>query len=226
MVGIARRSPTAALGVASIVFFGSLAVFAPWLMPYDPVHVFTGRQLVPPNAEHLFGTDGNGMDVFSRVIFASRFAFGVAIPAVLLSVLVGVPLGLWTGDRGGYPDEILMRIIDAIRVFPTIIIALVVVTATGQSLINVVIVFGVLDSPVFVRLVRAECCSYARAPSSRRRSRPATRGDGSFSFTSCSTPTRALLAEVPLRAAWAVRILATLAFFGIGIQTPTPDGAR
>lgn len=223
LVGIARRSPTAALGVASIVFFGSLAVFAPWLMPYDPVHVFTGRQLVPPNAEHLFGTDGNGMDVFSRVIFASRFAFGVAIPAVLLSVLVGVPLGLWTGYRGGYPDEILMRIIDAIRVFPTIIIALVVVTATGQSLINVVIVFGVLDSPVFVRLVRAEVLqlrSSTFVEAAVATGNPVRR----ILFVHLLfNATKGAMAQVPLRAAWAVRILATLAFFGIGIQAPTPE---
>ena len=117
-----------------------------------------------------------------------------------------------------------MRIIDAIRVFPTIIIALVVVTATGQSLINVVIVFGVLDSPVFVRLVRAEVLQLRSS---------------TFVEAAVATgnPVRRILfvhllfnadqgrywREVPLRAAWAVRILATLAFFGIGIQAPTPE---
>ena len=126
------------------------------VMTHDPVSAYPDRILQSPSAEHWFGTDSNGMDVFSRVIYGAKFGFGIAIPAVTISVLIGVPVGLIAGYRGGILDEVLMRIFDGLRVFPSIILALAVVAATGQSLINVVLVLGFWYSPVFARLVRAE----------------------------------------------------------------------
>ena len=135
--------------------FGILAIFSGLFMTHDPVSAYPDRILQSPSAEHWFGTDSNGMDVFSRVIYGAKFGFGIAI-RVTISVLIGVPVGLIAGYRGGILDEVLMRIFDGLRVFPSIILALAVVAATGQSLINVVLVLGFLDSPVFARLVRAE----------------------------------------------------------------------
>ena len=86
VIGLARRSGTTTFGVIVVAIFGLVAVFAPLIIPYDPVAIFTDRLLQPPSAEHWFGTDGNGMDVFSRVLFAARYAFGVAVPAVAISV--------------------------------------------------------------------------------------------------------------------------------------------
>ena len=147
---------TATAGVVIILMFGILAIFSGLFMTHDPVSAYPDRILQSPSAEHWFGTDSNGMDVFSRVIYGAKFGFGIAIPAVTISVLIGVPVGLIAGYRGGILDEVLMRIFDGLRVFPSIILALAVVAATGQSLINVVLVLGFLDSPVFARLVRAE----------------------------------------------------------------------
>ena len=131
LVGTLRRSPTAAAGGSIILLFASLALLAPFLMPHDPVQAFPAAVLTPPSATFLFGTDGNGMDVFSRVIFGARFAFGIAVPAVIIALLVGVPLGLWTGYVGGWADEVVMRGFDALRIFPSIILALAVVAAAG-----------------------------------------------------------------------------------------------
>jgi peptide/nickel transport system permease protein len=223
VAGLVRLSPTAATGLFIIVLFGAMALFADVLMPHDPVNAYTSRILQPPSAEHWFGTDGNGMDVFSRVIYGARFGFGIAIPAVLLSLLIGVPVGLIAGYRGGMLDEVLMRFFDGLRVFPSIILALAVVAATGQSLLNVILVLGILDSPVFARVVRAEVLSLRSS-------------NFVESAVAAGNPTRRILfvhllpnaingamAQTAVRAAWAVRISATLAFLGVGIQAPTPE---
>lgn len=96
-IGIARLSPTASIGLLIILSFGFMAVGADLIMPYDPEIAFAERVLEAPSERHIFGTDGNGMDVFSRVIYGSRFGFGIAIPAVLIALVIGVPVGLFTG---------------------------------------------------------------------------------------------------------------------------------
>jgi peptide/nickel transport system permease protein len=221
--GLSRRSPTLAVGVAIILFFAVLAIFATWIAPENPVASNPARVLHGPGAANWFGTDGNGMDVLSRVIHGSLYAFGIAIPVVVVGLLLGVPVGLWTGWAGGWGDEIVMRGFDALRVFPSIILALAVVAAAGPSLLNVVLVLGLLDAPVYARVVRAEVLSL--------------RG-GTFveAAVAAGNPTRRILfrhilpnalrgamAQTAVRAAWAVRISATLAFLGVGIQPPTPE---
>ena len=222
-IGLARLSPTAAAGLFIIVFFALLAGFAPWLMPHDPIASYPDRVLQAPSATHWFGTDGNGMDVFSRVIYGARFGFGIAIPAVLLSIVIGVPVGLIAGYRGGYLDEVLMRFFDGLRVFPSIILALAVVAATGQSLVNVVLVLGFLDSPVFARLVRAEVLAL-RSSNFVESAVAAGNPTWRILFVHLLPNTiQGAMAQTAVRAAWAVRISATLAFLGVGIQAPTPE---
>ncbi len=223
LVGLSRRSPTLAIGAAILLVFALLALLAPWIAPENPVAANPARVLRGPEAGIWFGTDGNGMDVLSRVIHGSLYAFGIAIPVVVVGLMIGVPVGLWTGWTGGWADEIVMRGSDALRVFPSIILALAVVAAAGPSLLNVVLVLGLLDAPIFARLVRAEVLSL--------------RG-GTFveAAVAAGNPTRRILfrhilpnalrgamAQGPVRAAWAVRISATLAFLGVGIQPPTPE---
>jgi len=221
--GVSRLSPTATAGVLVILFFGVLAMFSGGFMTHDPVSSYPDRILEAPSAEHWFGTDGNGMDVFSRVIYGAKFGFGVAIPAVIISVLIGVPVGLIAGYRGGLLDEVLMRFFDGLRVFPSIILALAVVAATGQSLINVVLVLGFLDSPVFARVVRSEVLALRSSifvESAIAVGNPTWR----ILFVHLlPNSIQGAMAQTAVRAAWAVRISATLAFLGVGIQAPTPE---
>ncbi len=221
--GLARLSPTATAGVIIILFFGILALFSNLFMPHDPVASYTNKILQAPSADHWFGTDGNGMDVFSRVIYGAKFGFGIAIPAVLISLAIGLPVGLIAGYRGGILDEVLMRIFDGLRVFPSIILALAVVAATGQSLLNVVLVLGFLDSPVFARLVRSEVLSLRSSifvESAIAAGNPTWR---ILFFHLLPNSIEGAMAQTAVRAAWAVRISATLAFLGVGIQAPTPE---
>jgi peptide/nickel transport system permease protein len=223
LIGIIRLSPTAAAGLLIILFFAVLAIFSSYLMPHDPVLSYTDRVLNPPSGDHWFGTDGNGMDVFSRVIYGAKFGFGIAIPAVTISVVIGVPVGLLAGYRGGILDEVLMRFFDGLRVFPSIILALAVVAATGQSLLNVVLVLGFLDAPVFARVVRSEVLALR---SSIFVESAIAAGNPTWRILFVHLLPNAIqgaMAQTAVRAAWAVRISATLAFLGVGIQAPTPE---
>ena len=221
--GITRRSPTMAAGAAILLVFALMAVFAPWITPFDPEAANARNVLAAPGGAHVFGTDGNGMDVLSRVIAGAGWAFGIAIPAVIVGVLAGVPLGLYTGYRGGWFDEIAMRFFDALRVFPSIILALAVVAAAGPSLFNVVLVIGFLDSPVFARVVRAEVLALRHSTfveAARAAGNPTWR----ILFVHIlPNAIQGAMAQTAVRAAWAVRISATLAFLGVGIQPPTPE---
>ena len=142
VIGITRHSPTFTAGVIIVLIFAVVAFIAPLLAPYSPTRSFPDAVLSGPSAAHWFGTDGNGMDVFSRVLYGCRYAFGIAIPALLLMLIIGVPAGLVAGYLGGLVDDILLRTFDIFRAFPTIVLALAVVAATGQSLSIVVHVLG------------------------------------------------------------------------------------
>jgi peptide/nickel transport system permease protein len=179
--------------------------------------------LQAPSGRFFFGSDGNGMDVFSRVIHGSRYAFGIAIPAGLIMIGIGMPLGLLAGYKGGWLDEVLLRTLDVLRAFPTIILALAVVAATGQSLVSMVVVIGLLDSPIFARVVRAEVLTLR---SSTFVQAAIAVGNPAWRVMFVHILPNAILgatAQLPMRMAWAVRISATLAFIGVGIQAPTPE---
>ena len=223
IVGLGRRSPTLLIGAVIMLLLAVLALFGRWLAPYDPVTAMAGHVLEAPSRQFLFGTDGNGMDVFSRVLAGTGWAFGIAVPAVLIGLLVGVPVGLFAGYRGGWFDELLMRLFDMLRVFPSIVLAMAVVAAAGPSFINVVLVIGLLDSPLFARVVRAEVIVLR---SSNFVEAAVAMGNPTWRIMLLHLLPNALkgaMAQTAVRAAWAVRISATLAFLGVGIQPPTPE---
>ena len=221
--GIARRSPTFAIGFCAVLFFLLLAVFADVIAPFNPTQAFPYATLQAPGQRFLFGSDGNGMDVLSRVIHGSRYAFGIAIPAGLIMLSIGVPLGILAGYKGGVIDEILLRLLDILRAFPTIILALAVVAAVGQSLTSMVLVIGILDSPMFARVVRAEVLALRESTFVRA---ALAIGNPPWRIMLVHILPNAILgatAQLPMRMAWAVRISATLSFIGVGIQAPTPE---
>jgi peptide/nickel transport system permease protein len=224
LVGLVRRSPTFAIGFSIILMFGVLAAFADLIAPLPPTLSFPYETLRPPGTgQFLLGSDGNGMDVLSRVIHGSRYAFGIALPAGAIMAVVGIPLGLVAGWRGGWVDEVLLRILDVLRAFPTIILALAIVAATGPGFLNVILVVGFLDSPIFARIVRAEVLALRNATFVRA---AVAAGNPEWRVLLVHILPNAILgatAQLPMRMAWAVRISATLAFIGIGVQAPAPE---
>jgi peptide/nickel transport system permease protein len=220
---LARATPTGAIGGLIVATFLLLAIAAGLIAPYNPLGAFPEAVLHPPGPRFLLGTDGNGMDVLSRTIYGARYAFGISIPVLVLGLTLGVPLGLYAGYRGGWFDEVTLRALDAIRVFPSIVLALALVSATGQTLANVVVVIGMLDIPVYARLVRAEVLGLRQGgyvEAAVNAGNPTWRILLVHLLPNCL---RGAIAQIPIRMAWAVRISATLAFIGVGIQAPAPE---
>lgn len=151
----------AAVVVGGFLAFGSilLAVFGPLLAPYPPMEANPGHQLLAPSGEHWFGTDDVGMDVFSRVIAAPRIDLGIALSATVLALAIGTAIGGIAGYFRTWWSEMIMRISDLIQSFPVFILAMVLVTITGQEIWIVVAVIAFVNVPLYVRLIRAELLS-------------------------------------------------------------------
>jgi len=218
-----RGSPTLAIGATIILAFALAGLLAPWLAPYDPIRTFPDYVLVPPDARFRLGTDDNGMDVLSRTIHGARYAFAISVPVLSIGMIFGVPLGLYAGYSGGWVDEVSLRVMDSVRIFPSIVLALAIVAATGPSLLNLIIAIAILDIPVFARLVRAEVLA-ARAQGFIEAAVAA--GNPTWRVLALHllpNAIRGALAQIPIRMAWAVRVSATLAFIGVGVQVPTPE---
>lgn len=153
------------IGIIIIFTIILLAIFAPFITPYHPEEAIPSEFLQPPNAKHWFGTDNYGMDIFSRVIWAPRVDLVIAIGATLLSLVLGIPLGVWAGyygNRKGWlstASEWLLRLMDVVQAFPPFVLAMALVTIAGQSITNVILVIAFVNVPVFLRLTRSAVLS-------------------------------------------------------------------
>jgi peptide/nickel transport system permease protein len=147
--------------VGGILAAGSifLALLGPLLAPYPPMEPSAGQQLLPPSYVHWFGTDDVGMDVFSRVIAAPRVDLGIALSATILALTIGTTIGGIAGYFRTWWSELIMRISDLIQSFPVFILAMVLVTITGQEIWIVVVVIAFVNIPLYVRMIRAELLS-------------------------------------------------------------------
>ena len=143
-----------AFGFVLLLVF--VAVFAPWLAPYDPNEQDILSVLEPPSAAHIFGTDDVGRDIFSRILFGARMSLYGACLAGLVALAIGMTLGLAAGSLGGVVDAILMRVVDAMLAFPGIILALAVIGILGPGLTNAMFALGIVYSPRLARLLRGQ----------------------------------------------------------------------
>jgi len=138
---------------------GAAAVAAPIIAPYPPTEQQVDDRFQPPGQSHLLGTDNFGRDILSRIIYGSRSALLVGIVAVSIAVFVGTLVGLAAGLGGRYVENVLMLLMDSLLSFPTILLAITVVSFLGYGLVQVMLAIGIIFSPVFARLVRAETLS-------------------------------------------------------------------
>lgn len=218
-----RSDASGALGIALILFWVGLAVFASSVAPYSPVQIFSMEILQPPSASHWFGTDINGMDVFSRTIHAARLDLQIAGTAVFISLVVGVTLGLVTGYIGGWVDMIVLRLLDVLQAFPALILGLAIVAALQRGIASVIFVIAFLDIPIYARLIRTETfrireTNYIEA--ARALGNPTSRILAVHVLPNSLPP---VVIQSAVRMAWAVKITASLAFVGVGIQAPTAE---
>lgn len=139
-----------------LVILGAAAAAAPLIAPYHPTNQDLEQRFKPPGGAHLLGTDNFGRDILSRIIYGSRSALLVGIVAVTIAVIIGAMVGLVAGLSPGYIDNFLMLLMDSLLSFPTILLAITVVSFLGYGLGQVMLAIGIIFSPVFARLVRAE----------------------------------------------------------------------
>ncbi|HEY1383338.1 MAG TPA: ABC transporter permease [Dongiaceae bacterium] len=217
------RSATFLVGLVIVLFWVFCAIFGPLIVPYDPYADDLLNALLPPSAEHWFGTDQLGRDVFSRVIVGARDILTVAPLATLLSTVAGTALGLAMGYFHGFVDEALSRIVDAVLALPTVIVALLALVALGPSAGTVIFVIGFTFAPILARTVRAGVLAereldYVAAAQLRR--------EGAFHVMFVEILPNVLppiLVETTVRLGYAIFAVATLSFIGFGIQPPSPD---
>lgn len=199
------------------------ALFAPLLTSWGPTDIDPSAMLASPGGAHLLGTDGNGMDVWSRMLYAARLDLGVAVCAVALAVVVGTTLGLIAGFRGGWLDDVLMRVVDIFQAFPTFILALAVAALLGGGFGNLVITIAAVNAPAYARLVRAEVRGLRELPyiDAARTSGVSTSAIMLRHLLPNSlTPVRVI---APLNCGWAMLTLAGLSFLGLGVTVPTAE---
>ena len=199
-----------------------LAIFAPLIAPYGFNEQDTSASLLQPSGEHLLGTDRLGRDILSRIIYGARISLRVGFIAVGIAGAIGLPLGLIAGYFGRWPDEILMRLTDAMIAFPNLILLLGVVAVLGPGVTNVMIAIGISSFPVYARLIRAQTLSLKQ-----RDFVLAARALGASNRRILSqhilpNAFQPIIVQASLALGAAVLAEASLSFLGIGILPPTP----
>ena len=147
------------IGAIGVLFFVSIAVFAPLISPYDPDKAFFADTLAQPSLTHLLGTDNSGRDVLSRIIYGSRVSLIIGVLAVSLGCVVGTFLGMCAGYYGGWLDDILNRMSEAIRSIPEIVFAMALAAVLGSGVRNLAIIFGITALAGYFRMMRAQVLS-------------------------------------------------------------------
>ncbi|MGD8397308.1 MAG: ABC transporter permease [Anaerolineae bacterium] len=229
-------SKTAIVGLAILLFWVFVAIFAPLLTPYTPTEQDYLAQNQGPSAAHPLGTDSLGRDLWSRLIYGARVVlvmlpitdtfwlpFGVALWGVALGLLLGATLGLMGGYMGGWVDEVVMRILDAMMAFPVILLYMIIIAAIGASAVNVVLAIAIVGTPGIARLVRSLALDirtrdYIRAAELRGES------PWYIMFVEILPNARGpIIIDAMLRIGYAIFAMGTLGFLGLGLPPPSPD---
>jgi peptide/nickel transport system permease protein len=222
-LALLRRSKSFIAGAIIVGFWVLCAIFGELLVPKDPLASDPINDLMSPSADHWFGTDKLGRDVFSRVIVGARDIMIVAPLAVILATVVGTALGLVTGYFRGVVDDVLSRIIEAILALPTIIMGLLVAVALGPSKTTLILTIGILFAPIISRTVRAAVLTereleYVSAARLRNERTP-------YILFGEILPNvmGPIVVEFTVRLGYAIFVAAGLSFLGFGIPPPAPD---
>jgi peptide/nickel transport system permease protein len=222
-LALLRRSKSFIAGSIIVGFWVLCAIFGELLVPKDPLASDPINDLLAPSADHWFGTDKLGRDVFSRVISGAREILIVAPLATILATVVGTALGLVTGYFRGPVDDILSRIIEAFLALPVIIMGLLVTVALGPSKTTLILTIGILFAPIISRTVRAAVLSereleYVSAARLRNERTPYV-----LFGEILPNVTGPIVVEFTVRLGYAIFVAAGLSFLGFGIPPPAPD---
>ena len=230
------RKRSAVIGLVVLVLLVLMAVLAPLLAPYGPREDFLDDGVRPRSEpcwhllgcdedvqQHILGTDGNGRDVLSRLIYGARISMLAGIGSVTLAVLIGAGLGLIAGYYGRWSDNVIMRFMDVLLAFPALLLAITIVTVLGKGLFNAVIAISIVTIPIYARVVRASVLTV--------REQEFVDADRALGVSSRRILTHRVLpnsltplvVQATLGIATAVLEIAALSFLGLGVQPPTAE---
>jgi len=219
---VITASKVALVGLALVLFWVSVALFS-LVTTLDPYAQDVDAVNAPPSAKHLLGTDDIGRDLLARIVHGSRLILTLAPLSVLCALFIGSTLGLAAGYFGGLVDEIVMRILDAMMAFPTILLYMIIIAALGPSSVNVVLAITIAGTPGIARLVRGLSLDI------RTRDYIAAaelRGENPLymMFVEILPNARGpIIVDAMLRVGYAVFSIGTLGFLGLGVPPPSPD---
>jgi dipeptide transport system permease protein len=219
----------AVVGFYVLVALVLIAIFAPWIAPHDPAHQYRDAFLTPPVwqdgglPQFILGTDAIGRDMLSRLIHGARYSLAIGLMVVILSLISGVTLGLIAGYFRGWVDALIMRIMDIILAFPSLLLALVMVAIIGPGLVNAMLAIALVLQPHFARLTRAAVMAEANR---EYVTAAKVAGAGHFRLMfktilpNCVAP---LIVQATLSFSNAILDAAALGFLGMGAQPPAPE---
>ncbi len=217
------RNRAAAAGAVVVLALVVLAVFAPFIAPYDPIKISPAQTLQPPNGSHWFGTDDLGRDVLSRVIWGARVSLRVGLGTALISTTIGLLFGLIGGYFGGGVGFVILRLMDLLLAFPGILLALVIIAMLGPGLTNVMIAVGVSAGPTFTRVIYGavlEAKTYDYVDAARGMGASSTRVLLRHVLPNVMAPT---IVMFTMQVGAAIFAASSLSFIGLGAQPPTPE---
>ncbi|MFW6074891.1 MAG: nickel transporter permease [Chloroflexota bacterium] len=217
------ESPLNVVALVIIIVFLIMCIGGSWITPYDPVATSSAERFLSPTAEHPFGTDEIGRDIFSRVISGARYSLGIAVLILAIAIPIGTFIGVIAGYAGGLVDELLMRLTDIFLAFPAIILAMAIAAALGPNLRNTVIALTAVFWPWYARLVRGQILQikeqdYVEAGRAVGVSVPR------LLFRHIMPNTVApIIIQGTIDIGYAVLATSSLSFLGLGAQPPAPE---
>jgi peptide/nickel transport system permease protein len=222
-LGYARAYPLQCVGIAVVASSVAIAVLAPVITTVDPEIGDSSKVLVPPSAEAWFGRDNAGMDVFARVVYATRVDLLIAAAVTGIAFGVGLPIGVATGYFRTRTADLVGRFFDVLQSLPVFILAMALVAVRGQGVTNVIVALGVLFTPIFVRLMRAE--TYALRESEHIRAARVAGASDIYIMRRHIIPNGMgpALGQVSVTAGFAILLTSGLSFIGAGVRPPTPE---
>ncbi|CAM3321153.1 MULTISPECIES: nickel transporter permease [Paenibacillus] len=218
-----RKNKAALFGGYFLLFVILVAIIGPLLTQYDPSKIDYTAKFLKPSADHWFGTDHNGRDIFTRIIHGMRLTLSVGFVSVIIGAAFGIVLGIVSGYYGGKWDTFIMRITDVMLAFPGILLALAIVSVLGKNLFNVIIAVSIFSIPMFARVVRGSTLAVRRLEYiDAMRSLGASDRRIIFGhiLPNILSP---IIVQATLRIAVAILTASGLSFLGLGAQPPTPE---
>ena len=218
-----KLTPAAIIALTVIAFWCLIAIFAPWIAPYDQGEMVSTESFKQVEEASFLGTDYLGRDMTSRIIYGARMTLGLAAIATVLSFFAGIVLGFVAAISRGWTDQVLSRVIDAIMAFPSIMLALIIIGGVGTSLPVVVVTVALIDATRVFRVARAlaldvSVMEYVEAARAR--------GEGPIWIMRreiLPNTLAPLMAELGIRYTFAILFISALSFLGLGVQPPGAD---